>query len=463
MGDDPALGVVLNHVQDKVILLDETGQITYANDAIERGLGYALDEIIGEDAFSYIHPEDVDEVTRAFEQTIAAEEFVETTTQFRFREHDGTWRWLESRMSNLTDEALDGYVVSSRDISERVVAEREQQETATRLEELTAVTGDVLWMFSGDWSELLFLNPAYEDVYGLSAAELETEATSFLDAIHPDDVPRTERAMERLSEGHSVDIEHRVNPEQGYDVWVWVQAEPIIEDGEVVRITGFSRDVTDRRRREKQLCVMDKLLRHNIRNDMTTILGQAEIIEETVPEAADRVAVIRRTGEELVASAEKQRDIIDMLTGDVTKEAVDLRSLIGDSVATIRQRFPTATVTIDGPDSVPAYALSQLRLGITELLENAVRHSTNEAPVVDIGLTTTEERAVIELRDDAPPIPENEVQVLLGNYEMTDVYHSTGLGLWLVYWLVDMMDGEITVDSGTQGNRIRLVFPGIQR
>ena len=463
MVSDTSFGVVLDHVQDKVMLLNESGRITYANDAVEHGFGYDPDEIVGENAFSYVHPADTAEVKSRFERTIAAESFVENTSKYRFRKRDGSWAWLESRMSNLTDEQLDGYVVSSRDVTERVVAERERQETATRLEELTAVTGDVLWMFNGDWSEVIFVNPEYEDVYGTSAAELEADPKAFLDAIHPDDVPRVKQAMERLSKGHSVDIEHRVDPDQGYNVWLWVQAEPIIEEGQVVRITGFSRDITDRRRRERQLYVMDKLLRHNLRNDMTTILGQAELIEESVPEAADHVAVIRRTGEELVASAEKQRDIIDMITREVSFVEVDLRTVIEESAGTVRDRFPSATVTVDAPESVPVYALSQLPLGVTELIENAVRHSNSDEPSVEVTLRTGDERVVVAVRDDAPPIPDNEAQVLTGDYEMSDVYHSTGLGLWLVYWLVELMDGSITVSSPGDGNRIRLSFTDIQR
>lgn len=81
---------------------------------------------------------------------------------------------------------------------------------------------------------------AYEDVYGKSTAELKADSTSLLDAIHPNDVPKTEQVMERLPEGHAVDIEHRVDPDQGYDRWVWVQAEPIVENGEIARVTGFS-------------------------------------------------------------------------------------------------------------------------------------------------------------------------------------------------------------------------------
>ncbi|WP_245545325.1 PAS domain-containing protein [Halomicrobium katesii] len=102
-------------------------------------------------------------------------------------------------MSNLTDSELGGYVVSSRDISDRVAAERERDETETRLRELAANTDDVLWMFSGDWSELLFLNPAYESVYGGSVDAIEADTDAFMDCVYPDDVPAVERSMAALS------------------------------------------------------------------------------------------------------------------------------------------------------------------------------------------------------------------------------------------------------------------------
>ncbi|TKX82640.1 PAS domain S-box protein, partial [Halorubrum sp. SS5] len=77
--------------------------------------------------------------------------------------------------------------------------------------------------------------------------ELRGDPATFLDAIHPEDRRAVKEAMERLSAGESVDMEYRVNAAENYKRWVWVQGEPIVEDGEVVRITGFTKDVTDRR------------------------------------------------------------------------------------------------------------------------------------------------------------------------------------------------------------------------
>lgn len=465
-GSDPsaAHGVLLDYAQDKVALLDDDGQFTFVNAAVERILGYAPADLVGTNAFEYVHPEDAAAAREAFERTLDAETFTQRTAEYRFRAADGEWVWLESRMSNLTDEELDGYVVSSRDVSDRVVAQRERRETASQLRELSAATGDVLWLFTGDWSELLFVNPAYEAVYGQSIETIEADPEAFLRAVHPEDRSAVEAAMERLSAGESVDMEYRVNPETGYGVWVWVQAEPIVEGGEVVRITGFSRDVTERRRRERQLYVMDNLLRHNLRNDLGVILGNAELIAEEAPQVAERTAVIRETGEDLLESAEKERRIIDLITADVSPRTVDLVGAVGDAARAVRERYPEAVVTVDTPETTTVSAVDEVRVAVLELLENAVAHCGGSEPRASVRVTVAPETVTLTVTDDAAPIPTVEANVLTGDHEMDDLYHSSGLGLWLVYWTVELSDGSVTVEAGDpdpdgDGNVVRVRLP----
>jgi len=133
-------------------------------------------------------------------------------------------------------------------------AERQAASAERRLRELTDAADDLLWMFSGDWSELLFVNSAYEELWGRSAEALETDPADFLAGIHPDDRAGVREAMERLSAGHQVEMEYRVNEAEEYGRWVWVKGEPITdEDGAVVRVAGFVRDVTERKERERKL------------------------------------------------------------------------------------------------------------------------------------------------------------------------------------------------------------------
>lgn len=127
------------------------------------------------------------------------------------------------------------------------------EQTERRLRELAENTTDALWMFSGDWSELLFVNTVVTDLFGLSPSELYQDPDRFLDPIHATHRDQVERAMCRVTEGYPIELEYRVTPETGTARWVWMSGEPILDDdGDVVRIVGFTRDITDRKRRERE-------------------------------------------------------------------------------------------------------------------------------------------------------------------------------------------------------------------
>jgi PAS domain S-box-containing protein len=459
MSRSTSLGVLLDHAQDKIALIDADGTFSYVNDAVDSLLGYDPAALIDTNTFDYIHPDDIDVVREQFTETITSDTYTAGSVEYRFRAADGAWVWLESRMSNVTDESLDGYVVSSRDITDRVTAERERQTLSTRLTALSEASSDVLWMVDADFSELLFVNPAYESVFGQSVEALAADPTTFLDAVYPDDVPAVEEAIECLSAGQSVEMEYRVNPTTDYNVWLWVQAEPIIRDGEVVRITGFARDITDRRRRERQLSVMDNLLRHNLRNDLGVIIGNAELIEETVPDAADRAAVIRRTGEALLDSAEKQRGVINALTRSPTIHTLDLTAVVATSVDAVCDRYPAARITVSAPETAPVCGIDELEAAVVELLENAVTHNETAQPPVEITVSV-DDAVTLTIEDDGVAIPSMEASVLTGDHEMSALYHSSGLGFWLVYWVVELSEGSIAVEAREAGgNRIRVRLP----
>jgi PAS domain S-box-containing protein len=145
-------------------------------------------------------------------------------------------------------------------------ATRAVERAEGRLRELTENTDDALWMYTADWEAVRFVNSAYEDIWGQPVERLEEDPLAFLDAVHPDDRDFVREAAERLAAGESVDIEFRVNEREDYGRWAWVQAEPIFEDGDgtagnesaaadrdVARIAGFTRDITERKRREREL------------------------------------------------------------------------------------------------------------------------------------------------------------------------------------------------------------------
>jgi PAS domain S-box-containing protein len=120
--------------------------------------------------------------------------------------------------------------------------------------ELAEHTNQILYVFTRDWRELLFVNDAYEDIWGRSADALAEEPRDFLEGIHPDHRGMVRDAMERMSAGESIEIEYPVNPKEDFGRWVRVQGEPIFDGtGEVVRVAGFATEITTEKRKEREL------------------------------------------------------------------------------------------------------------------------------------------------------------------------------------------------------------------
>ncbi|QLH83875.1 ATP-binding protein [Halosimplex pelagicum] len=132
---------------------------------------------------------------------------------------------------------------------------RRLEETTDLLFRLTEYTNDALWMFSGDWSETVIINSAYEALWDRSVADLIDEPGDFLEGIRPEDRERVTEKMAVLSAGESADLEFQVRTDEGESGrWISVHAEPVFDDdGSVAYVAGFSRDVSELKQREVRL------------------------------------------------------------------------------------------------------------------------------------------------------------------------------------------------------------------
>ncbi|QLH78928.1 response regulator [Halosimplex rubrum] len=129
------------------------------------------------------------------------------------------------------------------------------EDTTELLFRLTEYTNDALWMFTGDWSETVVINSAYEPLWDRPIADLIEDPGDFLRGVHPDDRETVAEKMAVLSDGEAADLEFRVDTsEERIARWVSVHAEPVFDDdGSVKYVAGFTRDITELKRREERL------------------------------------------------------------------------------------------------------------------------------------------------------------------------------------------------------------------
>jgi signal transduction histidine kinase len=215
------------------------------------------------------------------------------------------------------------------------------------------------------------------------------------------------------------------------------------------------------REREQRLQVFNRVLRHNLRNDMTVVINYAEFVAErsddaAVREAADKIA---DRGWDLVDLSEKARRVGTALEGgkDAGPVETDVPSAAADAAATVRDEHPDADISVECADVPSAKAIPAIGTAVENLCENAVEH--NDDPVVSVSVeTVTDDRQWIRIAvaDDGSGIPEHERTVLTEGEE-TDLEHGSGLGLWLVNWVVERSGGRLAfADNESNGAVVRI-------
>ncbi|MES3517255.1 MAG: ATP-binding protein [Natronomonas sp.] len=236
-------------------------------------------------------------------------------------------------------------------------------------------------------------------------------------------------------------------------------------DDETASIDGFAMytDLTEMNRTERQMQVLTRVLRHNLRTEATIIAGNAaQIREQTTPEDAElegASATIEDRAQKLLSLTEEAAQLNDIISAaDEEPIAVDLIPIVETVVDRTRDRFPTARFEVTLPDSLSVVATSRLRIAIENVVENAAEHNPADRPRVRISVVDTDDEWIdLLVEDDAPQIPPMERRVVTGDAEITPKRHGSGLGLWLLKWVIDACGGELFFEqSDLGGNCVRI-------
>jgi signal transduction histidine kinase len=224
-------------------------------------------------------------------------------------------------------------------------------------------------------------------------------------------------------------------------------------------------DITDKLRQERHLDVLQRVLRHNLRNDVNVITGNAERALEAAENEETREAIrsIKRTADGLTQLCNEAQTIRKVLGESPTLKPTDLDAIIDTVSKDCLRRFRQAMITVDCPAGLTVQADERLRIVVDSLLDNAVRHNTASLPKVTISARVVDEMVELAVADNGPGIPETEQEIITGDADISPLSHGSGLGLWLVRWLTESYGGQLhieTPDSGGTVVRIRLTSDG---
>lgn len=208
--------------------------------------------------------------------------------------------------------------------------------------------------------------------------------------------------------------------------------------------------------------VFIRLFRHDIRNNINSILGHLELIHSDPSRADESIHIIRDQMESILRLSDAARQL-DELELEESQRQLDLVGVVSEELAEIRSTYPHATINTDFPSSAPVMANELLRSAVGNLVTNAIQHNEG-TPKVDIRINRSEgDSSYVELRieDNGPGFTEDELDVHRQQNETT-LHHSSGIGIWLSRWIIESYDGSLCLRNGDEeGAVVTIILPSV--
>ena len=162
---------LIEHSPATVCVLDDTGTFQYVSPSMEEVTGFSPRELRGQSAFENVHEEDRERVEREFARSLSNPDY-RPTVEYRFKHKSGDWRHIESRGANrLNDPDIEGFVVNSRDISERRETERRLRRERDLTDRILEVSPTPLLLMERDGT-IRRANDRAAEVFGMERQEL---------------------------------------------------------------------------------------------------------------------------------------------------------------------------------------------------------------------------------------------------------------------------------------------------
>ena len=344
--------------------------------------------------------------------------------------------------------------MSGEGTGERTDAYRALVESAT----------DALFVVDGT-GRFDIVNGEFLDLVGYDRDDLL--GTDVRALLHDDDVSAWEQRVNLLEHGEMTETDTwsaRVRTSHATVIAVDFRLSVLDADGGA-GLVGIARDTRERQRREQRLNVLNRALRHNIRNRMNVILGRAEMLQEIDDEGYRTAAEqIERVGQEMINVSNKARKAHKH--PDVPADEDCRIDLVAPTEQVLRKfaiSYPDADTTANLPDEARALAPPSYEVALMELLENAVVHHPSGNGPVTVDIETDDDRVGVHVTDECEPIPDSVVETLDQGTEQP-LHHNEGIGLWIVEWVAETVGGDLGFDrrADGDGNVVTLRFDAIE-
>ncbi len=306
--------LLAENISDLIIRSTLTSECLYVSPSVQTLLGYTPAELIGQQTFNLIHPDDQPILWAAYASALERKDLI-LPHQYRARHKAGHYIWLETVGKPLFQDGSDAVleiITSSRDISARKQAEAAVRESEARYRLLAENLADIIMTFSLD-RQITYISPSCEKLLGYLPAEVEGKAQS--EFIPPEDygrvVARTRQAV--VAKEDSYTNEFRLRHKAGHYIWYEVRTRIVRESqtGNIVQFVSVLRDITERKEGEDALRESEEKFR---------LLLDAAPVATIISDPAGRITLVNGQAESLFGyrRSELTGQLVEVLVPDYT-------------------------------------------------------------------------------------------------------------------------------------------------
>ncbi|MBL4615299.1 MAG: response regulator [Magnetovibrio sp.] len=473
---------LLQTAPDAMLTVNEQGQIVRANHQAQRLFGYAPDVLCTmciEDLIPARH--------RGSHVASRQSYFGDPHPRPMGRKlelmgltQDGREVPVEVSLSTLKHETCSYATATIRDISNRLVAEQQVRENEERLSLSQAIAHAGTWDWNIESNELIWSDEIYS-IFGAPPETFDASYEDFLAFLHPDDRDVVVAALRGAVEnGAPYDVEHRIITQDGKERYVHERGEVYRnQDGKPVRMIGVVLDITERKafmtaletaKSEADQANQSKSeflanMSHEIRTPMNAILGmgylalktdlnrqQGDYLRKMMSSARSLLRIINDILDFSKIEAGKME--LEYTPFSLAKVMENVANVIGTAVKNKKLEILFVT-DVDVPCSLIGDSL-RLEQVLINLASNAVKFTECGEVVVRVSLedahTCGEADLKFSVHDTGIGMSKDQVKTLFEAFQQGDAsttrrFGGTGLGLSITLRLVNMMGGDIGVES----------------
>lgn len=235
-------------------------------------------------------------------------------------------------------------------------------------------------------------------------------------------------------------------------------------DPQVSRLTGQGRelgallslrDVTERELREQRLSVLNRVLRHNLRNKVEVLKSHTEVLDAELDAYDTHTETLAETAGDIAQLGRNARQIDQFVAEASEDRTVDVVTTVSETLNTLDAETADVAVNCDTPDTLSVVTNRRaLSAALESALDNAITYADS---AVTVAVEPESNGCTVSVSDDGPGVPEGELDLLDSGVE-TPLQHGTGLGLWQLKWAVRTLGGGLSFDT-TEGTTVEITVP----